>query len=185
MNTFDIVILVLLIVAFVRGFMKGFFIEVASLIALIGGVYGAIYFSSFASSIIENYVQWNENYIALVSFAITFIGIVILVSSLGKALTKMADFAALGFVNKILGGVFALLKSVIIICVILFFFSKINNTISFVKKEHLENSVLYTPLKDITQFIFPFITKKFESEISKTPPPQSLNSISNQKNDWF
>lgn len=183
MNTFDIVILVLLIVAFVRGFMKGFFIEIASLIALIGGVYGAIYFSSFASNIIENYVQWDKNYIKLASFVVTFIGIVILVSSLGKALTKMADFVALGFVNKILGGVFALLKSLIIISVALVFFSKINNTISFVKKENLENSALYKPLNSITQFIFPLITKKFKTEISNVNPPQSLNSISTQNNN--
>ena len=171
MNMFDIAILVLLIVAFVRGFMKGFFIEVASLIALIGGLYGAIYFSYFASNIIENYVQWNQNYIALVSFSITFIGIVILVSSLGKALTKMADLVALGFINKILGGLFALLKSLLIIRVILFFFSKINSAFSFVKKENLENSVLYSPLKSITQFIFPLVTKKFELEVSKEKNP--------------
>jgi membrane protein required for colicin V production len=96
MNIFDIVIAVILIIAFVRGFIKGFFVEIASLIALIGGVYGAIHFSYFAANILKKYVDWSENYIALTAFAVTFIIIVIAVSSLGKVLTKMANFAALG-----------------------------------------------------------------------------------------
>lgn len=164
MNIVDIVVSVLLIVAFIRGFMKGFFVEVASLIALIGGVYGAIHFSSFASNIIEDYVDWNENYIALTAFAITFIGIVILVSSLGKVFTKMADFAALGFVNKILGGVFALLKSAVILSVVFVFFARVNSEITLIKKDTLEESILYTPLKEIVLTIFPAIIEEVNTK---------------------
>ncbi|CAI8363404.1 MAG: Uncharacterised protein [Flavobacterium sp. SCGC AAA160-P02] len=164
MNIVDIVIVVLLIIAFIRGFMKGFFVEVASLIALIGGVYGAIHFSSFASSIIEDYVDWNENYITLTAFAITFIAIVITVSSLGKVFTKMADFAALGLINKILGGVFALLKSAVILSVVFVFFTRINNIIPFVEKDTLEKSILYPPIKKIVPTIFPAIIEEINTK---------------------
>ena len=44
---------------------------------------------------LEERVDWDENYISLTAFAITFIAIVIAVSFLGKVLTKMADFAML------------------------------------------------------------------------------------------
>ncbi len=162
MNVFDIVIAAILLFAFVRGFSKGLFVEVASLVALIGGVYGAIHFSYFAANILENHVDWNANYISLTAFAITFIAIVVVVSSLGKAFTKMADFAALGLVNKILGGVFALLKSVLILSVIFVFFSRINGTIPFVGKETLNNSILYTPVKSIVPSIFPSIIREIE-----------------------
>ena len=162
MNVFDIVIAAILIFAFARGLIKGFFVEVASLVALVGGVYGAIHFSYFASELLEGQVDWNENYIALTSFAITFIAIVVAVSFLGKLLTKVADFAALGLVNKILGGVFALLKSVLILSVIFVFFAKINSTIPFVKKKTLENSILYSPIESIVPGIFPSIIKEVE-----------------------
>tara|TARA_R110000787_G_scaffold105773_3_gene213310 strand:- start:8432 stop:8992 length:561 start_codon:yes stop_codon:yes gene_type:complete len=164
MNIFDIVIAVILIFAFTRGFLKGFFVEVASLIALIGGVYGAIHFSYFAGNILEEYVDWDENYIALTAFAVTFIVIVIAVSSLGKALTKMADFAALGLINKIFGGIFALLKSVVILSVIFVFFARINSTIPFIGKETLETSILYAPVKEIVPAIFPSIIKEIDSQ---------------------
>lgn len=166
MNVFDIVIAAILIFVFVRGFSKGFFVEVASLIALIGGVYGAIHFSYFAADILENRVDWNENYIALTAFAITFVAIVVAVSFLGKVFTKIADFAALGLVNKVLGGVFSLLKSVLILSVIFVFFSRVNGTIPFVGKETLDNSILYTPVKKVVPTIFPsFVNEINSSEI--------------------
>ena len=165
MNIFDIVIAALLVFAFVRGFMKGFFVEVASLIALVGGVWGAIHFSYFMADVLEDHVDWSENYISLAAFAITFIVIVVAVSFLGKALTKMADFAALGLINKIFGGVFALLKSVVILSVIFVFFSRINSTIPFVGKETLENSILYTPVKELVPSIFPSIIKELDEQI--------------------
>lgn len=164
MNIFDIVIVVLLIFAFVRGLMKGFFVEVASLIALVGGVFGAIYFSYFASDVLEEYVDWDENYIALTAFAITFIAIVVAVSFLGKMLTKIADFAALGLLNKILGGIFALLKSVLILSVVFVFFARVNNNLLFVGKETLDNSILYAPVKSIVPSIFPSIIKEIEEK---------------------
>lgn len=164
MNIFDIVIAVILIFAFVRGFMKGFFVEIASLIALIGGIYGAIYFSYFAADILKGYVDWSENYITLTAFAVTFIAIVIAVSSLGKVFTKMANFVALGMVNKILGGVFALLKSAVILSVIFVFIARLNNIIHFIEKETLETSILYTPVKKIVPTIFPKIMKEIDEK---------------------
>ncbi len=163
MNVFDIIIAVLLIYTFVRGFTKGFFVEIASLIALVGGVYGAIHFSYFAGELLEEHVDWNENYVALTAFAITFIGIVVAVSFLGKMFTKVADFAALGLANKILGGVFALVKSVVILSVIFVFFARVNKTIPFVGKDTLEESILYNPVKDIVPTIFPSIIREIES----------------------
>src|SRR5210317_232205 len=110
MNTFDIIIAAFLIFGFVRGLMRGLFVEVASLVALVAGIYGAIHFSYFIGAYLSEYVEWEEQYITITSFALTFALIVLAISLAGKALTKIADFAALGLVNKILGGVFGLLK---------------------------------------------------------------------------
>ncbi|EAR13431.1 CvpA family protein [Polaribacter irgensii 23-P] len=160
MNVFDVVIAALLIFGFVRGVMKGFFVEVASLLALVGGVYGAIHFSHFIVGFIKEYVSWSDDYIALVAFAGTFIIIIIVISVLGKMLTKLANFASLGIVNKILGGVFGALKIGLILSVVFIFFGKVNNTIPFVKKETLDTSILYAPVKKIVQTIFPSIIKE-------------------------
>jgi len=155
MNTFDIVIASLLLFGFVRGLFKGLFVEIASLVALIGGVYGAMHFSFYASDFLHQKVDWDENYISLTAFALTFIGIVVVVSLAGKLLTKIASFAALGILNKILGGIFGLLKIALILSVVLSFFMKVNNTIPFVSKEQMKASVLVQPITNIAPLLLP------------------------------
>ena len=159
MNVFDIVIAALLIFGFVRGVMKGLFVEVASLAALIGGVYGAIHFSYFIGDFLKEAVSWDQEYVSLAAFAGTFITIIVTIALLGKMLTKLADFAALGVINKILGGVFGAIKIGLILSVVFIFFGKMNDTISFVKKETLDESILYAPVKKIAPTIFPSIIK--------------------------
>jgi membrane protein required for colicin V production len=159
MNIFDIVIAALLIFGFVRGVMKGLFVEVASLVALIAGVYGAIHFSYFIGDFLKESVSWSEEYVSLAAFAGTFIIIIIVIAFLGKILTKLADFASLGVINKILGGVFGALKIGLILSVVFIFFGKINDTIPFIKKKTLEESILYKPVKKVAPTIFPSIIK--------------------------
>ncbi len=159
MNIVDIIVVAFLIFGFVRGLLKGLFVEVASLVAIIGGVYGAIHFSYFISSFLEEYVSWEEEYISITSFSITFIIIIVGTSLLGKVLTKIANFAALGGLNKILGGVFGALKKGLILSIIFVFFTKTNNIIPFVEKQTLEKSILFEPVKNIATLIFPSIIK--------------------------
>jgi|TARA_B100000809_G_scaffold187978_1_gene186313 membrane protein required for colicin V production len=159
MNVFDIVIAALLIFGFVRGVLKGLFVEVASLAALIGGVYGAIHFSYFIGDFLKEAVSWDQEYVSLAAFAGTFITIIVTIALLGKMLTKLADFAALGVINKILGGVFGAIKIGLILSVVFIFFGKMNDTIPFVKKETLDESILYAPVKKIAPTIFPSIIK--------------------------
>ncbi len=136
----DIILIALLGLGLIRGFFKGFFVEVASLIALIAGIYGAIHFSYYIADLLMNYLEWNEKTINITAFAITFIIIVLVIALAGKALTKLADFAALGFLNKLLGGVFGLLKIGLILSILLIIFDKMNNTITFVDEEHTKES---------------------------------------------
>tara|TARA_R110002124_G_scaffold89643_5_gene229186 strand:- start:7430 stop:7960 length:531 start_codon:yes stop_codon:yes gene_type:complete len=160
MNVFDIVITVFLLFGFVRGLMKGLFIEVASLVALIGGIWGSIHFSYFIGDFLKESVSWSEKKIALAAFAITFIVIIIVVSLLGKFLTKLADLAALGMVNKILGGLFGFVKIGLVLSIVFIFFDRMNSSISFIEKETLDESILYKPVKSIAPTIFPSIIKE-------------------------
>ncbi|SFS42516.1 CvpA family protein [Lutibacter maritimus] len=155
MNTFDIIISALLLFGFIRGLFKGLFVEVASLVALIAGVYGAIHFSYFIGNFLANRVEWDEKFVTIISFSITFAIIVLVIALIGKLLTKIADFASLGLLNKFLGGAFGVLKVGLILSIVLIVFSKLNNTIPFVSDEEQENAILYKPIKMLAPAIFP------------------------------
>ncbi|SEP88450.1 membrane protein required for colicin V production [Hyunsoonleella jejuensis] len=173
MAVIDIILGALMLFGLIRGFMKGLFVEVASLAALVAGVYGAIHFSNFAAEFLMEKVSWDEKYINIVAFAITFIIIVVAIALAGKALTKLANFAALGILNKILGGVFGGLKIGLILSVVLIVFDGLNKTIPFASAEDLEESVLYKPVKSLAPTIFPNILKKNE-EKQQTDTMQSI-----------
>jgi len=167
MNTFDIIIAALLIFGFIRGLLKGLFVEVASLVALIAGVYGAIHFSYFVGDLLVNYVSWDERYITIVSFAVTFAIIVLTIGLLGKLFTKIADFASLGLLNKLFGGLFGALKIGLILSVILLIFTKLNNTIPFISDAQKEDAILYEPIKNLAPTLFPDLLKVAEDEAEK------------------
>lgn len=167
MSIVDIVLAALLLFGFIRGLFKGLFVEVASLVALVLGVWGAIHFSYFAAEFLESKVEWNEKTINIVAFAITFVVIVLAISLAGKALTKLADFAALGILNKLAGGVFGALKIGLILSVLLIVFSKLNNSLPFMEKDDLEKSMLYEPVKSLAPMIFPSLIKSETEETSE------------------
>lgn len=167
MNTFDIIITALLLFGFVRGLFKGLFLEVASFIALIAGIYGAMHFSHYIKDLLVPLVSWEEKYITLAAFAVTFIIIVLVITLIGKLFTKIADFASLGILNKLLGGIFGTLKIGFVLSLILLVFSKLNNKIPFLSAEQQENAVLYEPLKNLAPNIFPDFVKVEEPENEK------------------
>lgn len=160
MGFLDIVIGLLLIWGLWKGLKNGLFVELASIIALIAGIFGAIHFSYIAGDYLSQNMQWNERYINLASFIITFIVIVLAIHFAGKLLTKIANFAMLGLVNKIAGGLFGALKVAIILGAILVFFERVNSSVGFVKNETMENSVLYEPVKEIGAIVFSMVLKE-------------------------
>lgn len=164
MNVIDIVLASLLLFGLIRGLMKGLFVEVASLVALVLGIFGAIHFSYYMAGFLESRVEWEENTINIVAFAITFVIIVLAISLAGKALTKLADFASLGLLNRFLGGLFGALKIGLILSVLLIVFNKINFTVPYLEEEYIEDSVLFEPIESLAPIIFPIIIKSDDDQ---------------------
>lgn len=157
MNYIDIIIILVLGFAMVRGFTNGLVKEVASLAALILGVWGAIKFSTLTAEKLYDYFNLSGKYIGLISFLITFGIIVILIHFVGLLVDKLMEAVALGFINRLLGIAFGLLKSVIIMSVFFVVLNAIDERRPFLPKEKIEQSMLYNPISDIAPAIFPII----------------------------
>ena len=166
MGFLDIILCAALIFAFYKGVVNGLFVELASLISLILGIYFAVKFSSFMKEFLLGFVKWNPNTIQIVAFALTFIVVVIAINILGKFLTGIANFAFLGWLNKLGGGFFRVLKTILIVSILFSLFEKINYNNYLAKKETLDNSIFYNPIQKIAGYVFPSIKKGYE-EIKK------------------
>jgi len=157
MNYIDIIIIIILAWSLFRGFKNGLFIEVASVAALIFGIWGAIRFSGYTQNRLVEFFDMQTEYLGLIAFAITFIGIVVLVHFLANALDKVLKAVALGFVVRILGMVFAVLKTVLIMSILLVILSTIDQKINFLPHEKITESRLYRPVADFAPMLFPII----------------------------
>lgn len=160
LSTIDIILAAILLLGLIRGFIKGLFVEITSLVALALGLYGAIHFSYFLADFLKDRADWSEKYIQIIAFAGTFVLIVVLISISGKLLTKLADAAALGLMNKVFGAAFGLIKMGLILSVVLIVFDKLNRNLPFVKENTIENSILYKPVKNLAPMLFPSILEK-------------------------
>lgn len=157
MNWLDAVIVVVLILSLVTGFINGLVKEVASLAALILGIWGAIRLSSFTAAKLYDYFDMTGRYVGIIAFLITFGLIVVLIHFIGILADKVVNAASLGFINRILGIVFGLLKSVLIMSVFFVVLNALDARRSFLPKKTIEESKFYNPISDIAPAIFPII----------------------------
>lgn len=157
MNYIDLVLGILLILGAISGFSKGLIAEVASIAALILGIWGAIEFSYITSDFLVENFQLKTDYLNIISFVVTFIVIVILVHIVSSTVNKLVDTVMLGWINKLAGLVFGLLKSALILSILLVIFDKIDNDVKILPKDAKRESRMYEPIRSLAPSIFPFI----------------------------
>lgn len=175
MNFLDIFLCIGLVLGLVSGLRKGFFVELASLVSILLGIYIAIKFSYVMKGFLENHGVEDGKTMAALAFALTFLAVIIIVSLLAKVFTNIADFASLGWINKVFGGIFGLLKTILILSVFLNLLQKINFDYTVVSKVTIEKSKLYEPVQKVSQKIYPTITdwfKVFKSETYEIKEPK-------------
>lgn len=151
----------LLVYGLYKGLKNGLFVEIASLAAIIIGLYGSIQFSYLTGNYLSQNMDWDENFIKLVAFIITFVAIVILVNMAGKILTKIADFAMLGILNKLAGGLFGVLKTAVILGTLLYFFESAGSSFNLIENNTVAESILYKPVRDIGALVFGNVIEVF------------------------
>lgn len=100
----DITGIIIILLFFIRGYMKGFILAAFSVVAILLGILCALKLSqSFATWLLEhNYI--SSGWAQIISYAVLFIGVVLLVRLLGKLIQKAVEGMMLGVVNKLIGG---------------------------------------------------------------------------------
>jgi len=157
MNYIDIVLLIPLLFAAYKGFSKGIISQAAALAALILGIIGAIRFSDVTADFLVEEFSMQSDYLAIISFAVTFIIIVILVHFIARIVNRLIKAVALGFLNRLMGMFFSVLKVSFIISIILVLFIQLNLNLKFIPKEKTEESVLFEPLAEFAPMVFPYL----------------------------
>ena len=157
MNILDIILAVPLLWFAYRGFQKGLVIELASLVALILGIWAAIHFSFFAADFLTDNFDIGPKYLPVTAFIITFIVVVLGVILVGKIVEKFINLIALGFLNKLGGLVFGIVKAAFFLSVIALIINSFDDDQSLVTPKLREGSLLYKPIERFAPSIIPML----------------------------
>jgi len=118
MNLFDILIIIIFGFCLIRGFFRGFIKEISSIIGVLGGFYAAYtYYMEFAK-LLPGCIS-DKSHLYIVSFSIIFCGVFIVISILGVIIKYILNIAFLGWIDRICGAGFGIIKAVLIASVFL------------------------------------------------------------------
>lgn len=177
MNYLDIIILVPIAWAAYRGFNKGFIIEIFGLLALAVGIYGSIHFSDYTATWLKQEFDFDNKFLPVISFSITFLALVIGVHLLGKAVEKVAHIASLKLANKLFGALFGLLKASLILSAVLIVLKNIDDKASFLPEETVKESLLFEPVHDLISWVIPAVK---DSELYRHSDKWDLERLKDQ-----
>ncbi len=153
-NLLDIILLIPLLWFGYNGYKKGLIIEIASLAAFILGLYFAFYFSDFTAEYLKQFFNVDPKYMAAISFIVTFIGVVIIVLTLAKVLEKFINILMLGFLNKLGGAVFGILKGALFLSILIFIINYFDTGRTIIKPQAVKKSIFYKPVESLAPMLY-------------------------------
>jgi membrane protein required for colicin V production len=139
----DLVFAVLIILAIIKGYQRGLIVGIFSFIAIIIGLAAAIKLSAVVADYIGKTVKVSDQWLPLISFAVVFFIVVLLVRLGANAIQKAAETIMLGWANRIGGMVLYIALYITIFSIILFYADQIK----IIQPHTKEKSVTYSHIQ--------------------------------------
>jgi len=138
-----------------RGFKKGFIIQSFTIIALVLAIWGGFAFAGTLEPFLQKNFKIDELVSSIISFIIVFLMVLILVYISGYLVSKIAEAATLGMINRLAGAAFGIFANVLILSVLIMLFNRVNDKKQFVESETLKKTYFYEPIGKVAPAIFP------------------------------
>ena len=135
------------------GFSKGLIKELASILGVIIGVFLAKNYYPYLDIKLKLIFESEAGFISILSAILIFLLTIMVFKIIAKFLTKFLKIIALGLLNRIIGSVFGIFKTVLLLCVLVFIFSNINNVTGLIKADKLIQSFFYSKVEKINSLI--------------------------------
>ncbi len=161
MNYLDIFLLLIIGWGGYMGFSKGLVKELASILGIILGVVLAKNYFPVVDKKLYVLFESEADFISLISTLIIFLSTIMIFKIFANILTKFLKSIALGLLNRIVGALFGILKSTLVLCIIIFIFSKINNVLNVIEDSKIQSSLVYKEIERINKII---LNKNYETK---------------------
>ena len=166
MNWLDIVIVVILIGGFIKGLYDGLVKQLISVFALILAFVFAGTLAGIIRHLVETYLNWeislSTSVVNAIYYIISFILIVSVFGLLSKFVDQIIRHNPIGTLNRLGGGVFGLIMSLLIMSFALNILAVFDMESKIIPKNTQEKSITYTPVKMALPVVYPYIMEFFE-----------------------
>ena len=135
----DLVFALLMAFAIFKGYSRGLVVAVFSVLAFIIGIAAAIKLSAVVAGYLGQNMHVSNKWLPVLSFAIVFIVVLILVRLGAKLVAKTFKFALLGWADKLGGILLYILLYTVIFSVVLFYI----NQMGLIRQETISSSATY------------------------------------------
>ena len=159
MSFIDILVLLVLFASLIFGFFRGFVKELLSLMAWAFAFFVAYYFSSSVAIILPFEAEFSIKYV--VSFVLIFIFVLIVSSILIKFLSTFIHKIGLGASNIILGGLFGILRGVIVVYLMIFVIEKT----SYAEEPSWQQANSIALIKLLVEKTFPYLPQDWVNNV--------------------
>lgn len=151
MSWLDIIILLPLLIGLVRGLMRGFVVELTAIVAIILGAIGTKMWGAPFAIWLNQQFAWAEAICSVVSYALLFLGITLLLNVVAKLISRLFKAVNLGWLNRLFGALFGVAKWAAIVLFIVLCVHRLDDQFHFFKDDLKQQSTIYnytTPLSE-------------------------------------
>jgi len=136
----DIIFAVLIVFAVLKGYQRGLIIGLFSLIAVIIGLAAAMKLSVVIADYLGKAVNISDKWMPVVSFAVVFLLVILLIRLGAKLIEKTVEMAMMGWLNKI-GGIILFAAIYITVFSVLVFYAE---QLKLLQQDTIDKSVAYS-----------------------------------------
>jgi membrane protein required for colicin V production len=122
MNSFDIIVSIIFGFCLIRGIFRGLVKELSSIIGVMAGYFAAYSYYPYIAKFLSQWISVVA-YSKIIGFLVVFIGVFLIISILGVIIKYLMSIAFLGWADRVSGGIFGLIKGLLIVSILFIVFT--------------------------------------------------------------
>lgn len=160
MTSFDYLVLVIIGFSIILSVMRGFLVEVLSIAGWVLAFYVAKTYANQVVPIMPVDMP-NDSLRVLAAFLVLFMATLFVATLLGIALSALFRKIGLGWLNRILGAIFGLVRGGLIVCVLVF----LAGLTDIPKDTRWRNAMFSAPIEALVTSLLPWVPEYITKHI--------------------
>lgn len=163
MNVFDIIVYIALAWAVFNGWRRGFLLQLLSFVSVVAG----FYFAAKYGAQVGIFLGLDNSTAAIAGFLIIFLASLVVITVVGHLLRAVLRFSGLGVADVLLGILFSVAKTGLVVGIMFSWLATINKDYTWVERQTIEQSHWFTPMVHVIDTLTPYIENQWSNMVNR------------------